>query len=145
MRNLIIGIAFIFYAISYGQVPNTTEMINQSEHLKLNVSNFDQYVNEVFLEEIQYVHLNNSRHYNRLLDLIQNRIYVVYVAYDPLEKYENTLDIPLSNTHNTTLNHDTVFDKDTFNPFKYDLNFFSKYTKIYRIAQTNYVLTILPN
>ena len=144
MRNLFIGIAFMFFAISYGQEPNSLEKVDQMEYLKLNISKFDQYIAEVFQDETAYVHLNNSRHYNRLLDLIQNRIYVSFLQYDSQEKYENTSTLPLLNSHNTALKYDTVFDKDTFNPFKYDLNFFSKYTKIYRIAQTNYVLTIRP-
>jgi len=145
MRLVFILTSMLFFGSVYSQQEFTTKKILNSEGSKLNVSHFDLYLTEVYLTEVSYLHLNNSRHYNKLLDLIQNRISISKIPFDASEKYENTLYIPLLNTYNSKLEYDSEFDINTFNPFKYQLNFFSKLTKIYRIAHSDYILIINPN
>jgi len=145
MRLVFILTSMLFFGSVYSQQEFTTKKILNSEGSKLNVSHFDLYLTEVYLTEVSYLHLNNSRHYNKLLDLIQNRISISKIPFDASEKYENTLYIPLLNTYNSKLEYDSEFDINTFNPFKYQLNFFSKFTKIYRIAHSDYILIINPN
>jgi len=145
MRLVFILTSMIFFGSVYSQQEFTTKKILHSETSKLNVSHFDFYLTEVYLTEVSYLHLNNSRHYNKLLELIQNRISISKLPFDATEKYENTLYIPLLNTYNSKLEYDSEFDINTFNPFKYQLNFFSKLTKIYRIAHSDYILIINPN
>lgn len=135
----------LWFHVSYTQNVNTEPLVAQSEFIKLNVSNFDTYLNEVYLDQISYVHLNNSRHYNRLFELMNNRMFITYFPYHDTEKYENLSDMPLFNIYNPELMYDTLFDLDTFNPFKYDLDFFPRLTKFYRIAETDYALIIYPN
>jgi len=145
MKLVFILTSLIFFESVYSQQEFTTKKILHSETSKLNVSHFDLYLTEVYLTEVSYLHLNNSRHYNKLLDLIQNRISISKIPFDASEKYENTLYIPLLKTYNSKLEYDSEFDINTFNPFKYQLNFFSKFTKIYRIAHSDYILIINPN
>lgn len=110
----------------------------------LQLSNFDSYIDDVFLANNSYIHLNNSRHYNRLKYLFFNRIKVLNKPLQIDEKYPNTLNEPLFKDYNNNLIYDETFEITTFNPFKYDLPFFSKYTKMYRIAHSDYLLIIEP-
>lgn len=144
MRLIFILASIIFYGNMYSQQEFNSKKNLPFEVSTLNVSHFDLYLNEVYLTEVSYLHLNNSKHYNNFLDIIQNRISVSKIPFDASEKYENTLHIPLLNTYNSKLKYDAEFDIITFNPFKYQLNFFSKYTKIYRIAHSDYILVINP-
>ncbi len=145
MRIFLIVIALLNSTFFYAQNNENPQLVQQSEFIKLNLSNFDLYLNEVYQEEISYVHLNDSRHYNRLLSLMENRMFITYFPYHDTEKYDNLLNMPLFNIYNSNLVYDYEFDINSFNPFKYDLDFFPRLTKFYRIAYTDYALIINPN
>ena len=142
MRNIFILIALLTLGHVNAQNEGAAAIVNQSEFIKLNLANFDLYVNEVFKDEMSYIHQNDSRYYNRLRELMQNRMYITFFPYHETEKYENTLNVPMYN--NSQLPYDYEFDLNTFNPFKYDFDFYPRLTKFYRIAHTNYALIINP-
>jgi len=145
MRTFLTMIAMLLFVHVHSQNENSEPLVPQSEFIKLNLENFDSYLNEVYQDQISYTHLNDSRHYNRLKSLMENRMFITYFPYHDTEKYVNTLDMPLFNIYNPNLEYDYEFDLNSFNPFKYDLDFYPKLTKFYRIAHTNYALIIYPN
>jgi hypothetical protein len=65
--------------------------------------------------------------------LLENRVQYLNSPLESNEKYEKLANIPLNNKYNTNLKRDIVFDAVHFNPLKYQLNFYSRFTQIYRI------------
>ncbi len=59
------------------------------------------------------------------------------------KKYPKITDEGMLNTYNKNLKHDG-FNKTTFNPLKYNLQFFDIAARAYRIDNTEYLLIIQP-
>ena len=76
--------------------------------------------------------------------LLSERMHIKYLKYNPTEKYQILTSATLKNQYNKNLRHDDSFDKETFNPLKYNLELFSNLQKIYRIGTTDYLLVIDP-
>jgi len=76
--------------------------------------------------------------------LLNERISYVQSPQTGDEKYRKLSEFALLNHYNPELKRDQDFDPATFNPLKYDLNFFSKGTMVYRIDGTPYLLVIEP-
>ncbi len=73
-------------------------------------------------------------------NLLENRIHYSHSPIEPNEKYEKLTNIPLNNKYNPNIQRDVVFDPNTFNPLKYQLNFYSRFTQIYRIDNENLLM-----
>jgi len=84
--------------------------------------------------------LNNPQRLKDIKNLLRNRVSVVEL---PNFKKEVTLlsQVPLFNNYNKKLRRKR-FKKDTFNPLKYNFDFYSKGTKMYRVDRTNYYIVI---
>lgn len=80
---------------------------------------------------------------NFFLHLLQNRIQIVSMLQEPSEKYAHLSNVPLLNKINPNLTLDMAYDSNTFNPLKYQMNFYSKATMIYRI-DSEYIIVISP-
>lgn len=80
------------------------------------------------------------RHFHHLLSY---RIEYKNLPPTTDEKYPKLSAVPLMNKHGE-ISIDRGFNPNTFNPLRYELNFFSKQTQIYRIDDSDYVLIIKP-
>ncbi len=109
---------------------------------------YSQYINpkvkEMYCESIKRITLTDSLRINVFNDLIENRIKIIESPFDDREKYIKLSSVSLLNKYNPALVRDEFFDINTFNPLKYNLNFFSSKTEVYRIDRTNYVIVIVP-
>lgn len=52
--------------------------------------------------------------------------------------------IELNRTYTTELVKDVTFDPSSFNPFKYQINFYSKKTQVIHFEFSEYVMVIYP-
>lgn len=88
---------------------------------------------------------NNPEHLARLNDLLDNRIKVIESPATTAEdKYIKLSSVELLNKYNPDLKRDLVYDPNTFNPLKYNLNFFSNSAVVYRIDNTDFLIVITP-
>ena len=118
--------------------------------LALSFNGFAQTSTKSSLEKIQEVYgsywnevikVDNDRQ-KGLTDLLETRTEIYEEKYFEGEKYEKLSSVSLFNKYNSDLKKDEVFDVNTFNILKYDINFFSSRDKIYRIDGTNYIVYI---
>ena len=79
-----------------------------------------------------------------ITEIVQNRTEIVYEPFRDYEKYEKLSDYPLYNEYNPNLERDKEVNPYTFNVLKYDLPFFPKLPKKYRIDGSDFVLVIFP-
>ena len=83
---------------------------------------------------------------NRVLsmkNLLRNRI-VIEKRPNPQDQKECTLlsEVPLFDAFVSTLQRDSVFDPQEFNPLKYTLSFYSRGEHMYRVDGTDYFIFI---
>ena len=139
-RKLVL--AFLLCVFSY--TIKAQEIIYESKQItvKSNPSLEDEFITSVFGNNV----MKGSQHHKNLIDLLQNRIEFTKLAKSSNsdKDYPNIDQIPLFNKYNNSITRDTTFDEKTFNVLKYDLNFFSKFTKIYRVNNTDWVIIIKP-
>lgn len=139
-RKLVL--AFLLCVFSY--TINAQEIIYESKQItvKSNPSLEDEFITLVFGNNV----MKGSQHHKNLIDLLQNRIEFTKLtkSSNSDKDYPNIDQVPLFNKYNNSITRDTTFDEKTFNVLKYDLNFFSKFTKIYRVNNTDWVIIIKP-
>lgn len=114
--------------------------INQSFSQQINPK-----IQEVFGSKTQEILNNNPEQIKLFTELLENRLKIVELPLSSVEdKYIKLSTMPLLNKYNPSLTRDVVFDINTFNPLKYNLNFFSNKVEVYRIDNTDYVIVINP-
>ena len=76
--------------------------------------------------------------------LLNERLKYEQVPETADEKFQNLQNVPLLNKFNASLVHDVSnFNELTFNPLKYQMEFFSKKTEVYRI-NPDWIIVITP-
>jgi len=123
---------------------NFRETIVFNDNVEAELTNKElQMITEVFGDQTQTLVLNNPTYLQDLKNLLRNRITVFKVEEASKQKQTNLLsEIPLSSMYGQTLTRDTVFDEATFNPLKYQLEFFSNGTFLYRVDHTDYFIKV---
>lgn len=104
----------------------------------------DTFIKEVYQDQAQKVVYSNAAWYKSLKKLIVERLKIVKQAPVQGKKYPKLTEMGMLDTYNQSLKHDPVFNKNTFNPLKYNLEYFARSLKVYRIDNTDYLLMILP-
>jgi hypothetical protein len=129
-KKIIVVLSILLFNISFSQ-----------DNLKSN-----QDLEQRFIEEVFGANINkDSQHYKNLLMLLRERVLFSNVVLDQDEKFPKLSQQPLFNKYNEEITRDTNFDHSSFNVLKYDLNFFSPHTKVYRIDNTDWLIIIHPN
>jgi hypothetical protein len=109
---------------------------------KLNIENFDPYMQQVF--GVKVMDLKDTGKYDLYQDIFENKMAVALIPISENLKIQSTDDLGIFNEYNQKLKSDTAFERANFNPFKYNLDFYSSQPIAYRIGKTDYVLIILP-
>lgn len=60
------------------------------------------------------------------------------------EKYTKLSEVALNNKYNPALTRDASFNVESFNPLKYQMNFYTRTTMVYRVDNTDYLIVINP-
>jgi hypothetical protein len=101
-------------------------------------------IQEVYGDKTQEILQNEPERVKIFTDLLENRIKIVLEVSVGEDKYPKLSLFSLLNKYNPNLTRDSAFDLNTFNPLKYNLNFFSTKTEVYRIDNTDYLIVIKP-
>lgn len=107
---------------------------------------FSQQINpkieELLGDKTQEIIQNDPERIKVLNDLLENRIKIMESPVVGEDKYTKLSTVPLANKYNPSIQRDIVFDPATFNPLKYNMNFFTSQTQIYRVDNTDYLIVI---
>lgn len=99
---------------------------------------------EVFGDNSKKIVFDDPEFSKSIKHLLRNRIEVLKIEDPKKQKMTKLLSqVRLANFYNSSLKLDKNFDIDNFNPLKYNLEFFSKGSYIYRIDNTDYFIQIL--
>ena len=135
----------LFCAIALGilfAVPNVT-----AQNQVPNPAKFDAFIAQVYTGQGASQIAPNTRRYAFMKNAFLNRI--SYSQIDPVKAKVTThtklSQVPLFDTYNKSLSRDYTFGPDTFNPFKYMIDFYSKGTQIIHIDNTNTLIVITPH
>jgi hypothetical protein len=105
----------------------------------------DNFINEVYGDQAQTMIFSNKQRYQTLRKLILERMQIIRQAEIRDKKYPKISEVGILNMYNKELKHDGFFNKNTFNPLKYNLEFFDRNgLRAYRIDNTEYLLIIQP-
>jgi len=100
-------------------------------------------IDEVYQSKASELIYNKKEKLEDIKHLLRNRI-LIYEDTNPKTQKKCKLlsEVPLLSTHNKNLKRDAKFNVSTFNPLKYQLDFFANGTYVYRIDNTNYFIQI---
>lgn len=98
---------------------------------------------EVFGDKAKELVFDDNEFSKAIKHLLRNRIEIVKID-DPSKQKKTKMisELGLANYYNESLKEDAEFNISNFNPLKYNLDFFSKGTYIYRIDNTNYFIQV---
>lgn len=104
----------------------------------------DPRIQEVYADKTQELVLNRPSRLNYLNDILQNRFKIEESINSSEDKFPKLSQVELLNKYNPNLTRDEVVDINTFNPLKYNFDFLSKMTMVYRVDNTDYIIVITP-
>ena len=104
----------------------------------------DWRIREVYGDQLETITANDPERLTYLTELLEKRVSYLDVPREPGEKYEKLSAFPVADKYNPTLRRDEVFDPEHFNVLKYDLDFFPRSVKVYRVDGTDWVIVVRP-
>lgn len=121
--------------------------LGNAQNSKPNPENFDRFIAQVYVQDGRDFIKPDSRRYAYMKELYNSRI--LYVKND---KKKLDLDsslkllsgVPLYTVYQKGLSRDISFNPETFNPFKYNFDFYSPKKQIFRVDGTEYLIIIHP-
>jgi hypothetical protein len=99
-------------------------------------------IQEVYGDKTQEIAQNDPERIKALNDLLDNRIKIVISPVVGEDKYTKLSSVPLLNKYNPNLKRDEQFDPENFNALKYNMNFFTTQTQVYRVDNTDFIIVI---
>lgn len=100
-------------------------------------------IDEVYQSKAKELVYDNEDFLKDIKHLLRNRITIYQDNNPKTQKYGKMLsDVPLFNEYNRNLKKEEVVDLENFNPLKYQLDFFSNGTYVYRIDNTDYFIQV---
>lgn len=128
-NKIFVMLIFMYFNLTFSQTTakSTPQLANQ-------------FIVEVFGASIA----KDSQHYKNLEKLLRERVVFVQEPMQENEKFPKISQMQLFNKYNSNLERDLVFEQASFNVLKYDLIFFSPYTKVYRFDNSDWLIQINP-
>jgi len=101
---------------------------------------------EIFQEHADKLVFNsNSIRLTMITDFLKNNFSVAYKPEYHGKKFDLVSSLGLNNKYNPSLQIDTHYDSRVFNPLKYKFPNYPRTKKMYRIDNTDYIVTIYPS
>ena len=148
MFRKILLLLFVCLGLSlYGQSQKQTlPLAKYGDNLSEPLSSKERaFIDEVYGEYAKEFIYNKPHRIKVFKQILRNRVLINSYENKSLSSIKLLSQVPLVNSINPNLQRDFSFDADRFNPLKYAFNFFSKNkTEIYRVDNTQYVITIFP-
>jgi hypothetical protein len=110
----------------------------------IKAQSIDDKISEVYGDVSGSFFRGNTELYAQFQNLLQNRIRVEQMPYENGEKFIKISSLTINNKYNNALAHAPFVNTESFNPLKYNMDFFAKTTKVYRIDNTNLIVVIDP-
>ena len=102
-----------------------------------------QQLEEVYGDKLHEHVLSKPERLKAIKNIFRNRISVVEIANPNNQKETKLLsEVPLFDYYVSNLKRDVTFNKNNFNPFKYNFDFYSRGTSMYQVDNTNYFIVI---
>lgn len=102
-----------------------------------------QQLEEVYGDKLNAYVLSKPSRLKAIKDILRNRIEIIEISKKSDQKPCTLLsEVPLFDYYVPDLKRDVVFNKSTFNPLKYNFNFYSRGSHMYRVDNTNYFILI---
>jgi len=116
----------------------------QNESNKYSSEQIKMFIKEVFADKAdELVFQSESNRLEMIQDFLK-RVEVKFVPEYKGKKFKSLNEVALQDKYNRQMVRDIACNPSTFNPLKYDIAMFPIEREIYRIAETDYILTVLP-
>ena len=102
-----------------------------------------QKINEVYGEHAEEDILSKPQRLKDIKNILRNRVEIIEVTEKDLSSFTNLSTVPLLKVYNKGLSRDASYNARTFNPLKYQFNFYSRDgSKTYRFDNSQYLIII---
>lgn len=149
--KLLLPLAFIFSVLTVNtsfsqsnqkQKPLKHVIYNDNVEAALTANELKQ-INEVYGEHAEEDILSKPQRLKDVKHILRNRIEIMELPGKDLSSFTNLSTVPLFNHYNKALNRDASYNASTFNPLKYQFNFYSREgSKTYRFDNSQYLVVI---
>ena len=136
----------IFSATAQSSKMQPLKLVKYKDNVKAPLSAQEQsFIKEVYADKFEAYVLNRPQKLKDLKNLLRNRLVIKEMPelVGNTEKYKTLTEAGLFNSYNSALTFDTTYNKNTFNVLKYNLEFFGRGSRVYRINNTNFFIVIL--
>ena len=117
----------------------------QEQNTLLTTQDVQVKIREVYADKTEELVFQDQGRLKFLTDILEKRFKVAQIPLDASnDKYPKLSQVALLNKYNPALQRDAVFNSETFNPLKYNFEFSSNATVVYRVDNTNYIIVITP-
>ena len=102
-----------------------------------------QQITEVYGEHAEEDILSKPQRLKDVKHILRNRVEIIEHPGKDLSSFENLSTVPLFNHYNKGLSRDASYNASTFNPLKYQFNFYSREgSKTYRFDNSQFLVII---
>jgi hypothetical protein len=136
MRQLLILTLLLNYQILFSQVSQSQNLISP-----ITLHEIELKIEEVYGRSFIENNTTLVQFFNKLL---KERITYITQERTSDEKYIKLSSLSILNKNNSNLRRDSQFIANEFNPLKYNMNFYSKTTEVYRFDNSDILIVIAP-
>jgi len=97
---------------------------------------------EVYGENLQKLVLDRPQRIKDIKNILRNRVEIKQFKANETKPCPLLSEVPLLDYYVSTLMRDTNFNPTTFNPLKYQFNFYGTGASMYKVDNTNYYIII---
>lgn len=141
---LLIGFSSAFLAAQNNSTAYTSKIVTFADNVNapLTVTELAQ-IKEAFGDYASQYVLDNPRRLRSIKNILRNRVVVKKVT-NPNERKDcdNLSTVPLFDSFVSDIKRDDHFNPTTFNPLKYNFDFYSTSSYMYKVDNTNYYIMI---
>jgi hypothetical protein len=121
----------------------TCSFSQQKTKTEFSKAEIETFAIEVFQHKNIQLILDTKSKRMQLITRFLNKQYAI--SYSPQykgKKFKSLSEVKLNNKHNTSLQTDVNYNPKNFNPLKYKFPLHSKSDEMYRVGNTDYIITI---
>lgn len=131
---IIIAFIFLFATLSFSQVKLKTTFTERE---------INDFIIEVFQDQATHLVFNpRSKRMKLITNFFNKQFSIEYNPQYSGKKFKKISDLGLNNKYNKSLVLDRNYNPRTFNPLKYKFPLSSKSKEMFRVGNTNYIITI---